>query len=953
MRVSSGWVNDGYGSFKIEKGNIVTDWSPAPEDVDSATAKSQLTADQASAAVSKLTSADGIITKAQSDIKANADAITEKVSKTVYDKNTGELTEAVSKAQSTADGVVSTVGNYQTSNDKRVAAAESKIEQNSKDITAKVSQTDYDDYNSKLNTRFTEVKATADGAATTVGELSTKVNDLGQINIIPNSDFTPDLGGWWELSTGYGVPLPSDIIINGTRNGSSTMGNRSSTVNYHICSPLIGIVAGKSYSVKMNYDTAQGFKPFLTVVAMSSSGNPIGTVGNNGEIISVQGTAGYNQTIKYENLTIPSGVDYVSFVFWFQNSQYMTCFSQPMMVIGSTIGSYVSGNYNNNDKVARQQIKIDSISNIVSDPSTGLSVRLQTAEGILTTVKSTADGAMSKVSQTANDITREIDNRKTGDTNTLQSSKDFTQSSIISAVNGVNSTITQTANGILASVSASNLVVNSEFDPLDKFWYTMGGVGSAVTGLFTWPTTNKYGDWAVVSGSRTVEYGVASSISSELKPASPLTAYSASILAGRSAVPSSSVAIDFRIAFWDSSRQLLSMSSSGNIIDGATSKSIALYKNENKISPLGTAYVSVCIAHSSNLVAETLSRPMLNVGATVSPYSATRGTDSSGTILSLFKDNWSIGITDNIGKITSGIVGDTGSMSLISKNITLDGNTTVTGDFYAKGGNFKNLNASNMTVGTLNGSQVNITNVNAANITGDITNFIQSNWNGVYGSMTITSSGMTIVSPGTVALFNINGMTLDGAGGMTKVANGFTQIYSATHENIGMIGHQKDVDHDNVDYITFGLNGYRTTNDGDSHWVGGSDFYGGDGMGFGVSNKKGTYDLKLRWDSDLIAGYKGELQGWHASDQFIFDNKTFHKGYADFSGGVTMSGAYSEGTRSLHTQGMSISTGAKWFGFMDSSNSTGFGTDQTNDVLFYVKGQVYSLYTMLGKLGMR
>lgn len=35
MRVSSGWVDDGYGSFKIEKGNIVTDWTPAPEDVPS------------------------------------------------------------------------------------------------------------------------------------------------------------------------------------------------------------------------------------------------------------------------------------------------------------------------------------------------------------------------------------------------------------------------------------------------------------------------------------------------------------------------------------------------------------------------------------------------------------------------------------------------------------------------------------------------------------------------------------------------------------------------------------------------------------------------------------------------------------------------------------------------------------------------------------------------------
>ncbi|WP_273706374.1 hypothetical protein, partial [Leuconostoc mesenteroides] len=71
---------------KLETGTIPTDWSPAPEDVDSTVAKVKLTADEASTAVGKLTSADGIITKVQADIKANADAITKKVSKEVYDK---------------------------------------------------------------------------------------------------------------------------------------------------------------------------------------------------------------------------------------------------------------------------------------------------------------------------------------------------------------------------------------------------------------------------------------------------------------------------------------------------------------------------------------------------------------------------------------------------------------------------------------------------------------------------------------------------------------------------------------------------------------------------------------------------------------------------------------------------------------------------------------------------
>lgn len=73
-------------------------------------------------------------------------------------------------------------------------------------------------------------------------------------------------------------------------------------------------------------------------------------------------------------------------------------------------------------------------------------------------------------------------------------------------------------------------------------------------------------------------------------------------------------------------------------------------------------------------------------------------------------------LTDNNGKIISLINQDTSGVQIAGKNIVLDGNTTVTGDFYAKGGNFKNLNASNLTVGTLNGSQVNITNINANNI---------------------------------------------------------------------------------------------------------------------------------------------------------------------------------------------------------------------------------------------
>ncbi len=98
-----------FAGYKLEEGNIATDWTPDPEDVDSTVAKVKLTADEASTAVSKLTSADGIITKAQAAIKLNADAINEKVSKTYYDKKTGELTHDLSELKHTAEGFEATV----------------------------------------------------------------------------------------------------------------------------------------------------------------------------------------------------------------------------------------------------------------------------------------------------------------------------------------------------------------------------------------------------------------------------------------------------------------------------------------------------------------------------------------------------------------------------------------------------------------------------------------------------------------------------------------------------------------------------------------------------------------------------------------------------------------------------------------------------------------------------
>ncbi|WP_273752809.1 phage tail spike protein [Leuconostoc mesenteroides] len=460
---------------KLEIGTI-TDWTPAPEDLSGAIAKVKITADDASAAVTKLTNADGIITKAQADIKANADAITEKVSKTVYDQKTGELLHNINEAKDTADGAVRTVGNYQTSNDKRVKAAESAISQNADAIALKVSKTDYDNNNSNLNTRFTKVEATADGASTTVSKLSTTVNNLGQINRLLNTEFNPDYASW----TAYGNRTTLSIDRYWLQNGSNNLGvsrdQDQSNYGYAIQKIAIGQNTTFSFSVnaKINSMISSKGRLYIHLRALDANGNMISDIYKSGD----KSTTNNFESFSIQNAQTPAGTTVVELAIGMYGGGSIS-FNHPFFVLDSHIGNYVAGNYSNSDYLAQVKITADSISNFVRDSSGNISSDFQTA--------------LSKTS--------------------------------------------------------------------------------------------------IITGST-----LATSIQKQ------------------------------------------------------TSSQIAF------------------------------------------------------------------ALTDNNGKIISLINQDASGVQIAGDNIILDGDTTVTGDFYAKGGNFKNLNASNLTVGTLNGNQVNITNINANNI---------------------------------------------------------------------------------------------------------------------------------------------------------------------------------------------------------------------------------------------
>ncbi|BAX73340.1 hypothetical protein [Leuconostoc mesenteroides] len=960
-------------NIKLEVGNVPSPWTPAYEDLSSATAKAQLTADQATTALNAYkTNADGRITKAQSDITQTAKDVTTKVSQSDYDKKTGDLSTSVSKAQQTADSAVTTIGNYKTSNDNRVKATETSIAQNTKDITLRATNTDLDSAKKDYNAQISQVKVNADSITNQVSSIQTKINAMGQVNQLANTEFNPDMFGWYGSTAG----ASSDPIKNAIDSShvAALPGQGYSSSNavlfdttdqtsqfYARLIQYVPVTGGISVSMSWYVKTlTYGTYTNMWITFWDKNGKEVANTGKyvNWSKGKVTNQWDYMTLPSLTNVKVPDTA--VTMRISMESREGVKqLMSRFMGVFDSTAGDYVPGAYNSNDKVALQQITIDGITDTVSKQGTNIdsvTKRVQTAEGTLSTATNNISGLQSSVTQTSNQIKTEISDRTKGDANTLQSSKDFTTSSVSSAVTGMNSTVTQTANGILAQVEATNMVANSEFDPLNGTWYALsngGSVGS--TAGVAWSATQSTGfaDWPVVNGSRVISYASATWYTSALATASAGKVFSASIVAGRSPAPTVSTALDYRIGFWDSSRKLLATYSAGNIIDGTAYKGIQKYVVENKTAPANTAFVSVIIAHSSANATDYITRPSLNIGANASPYTPTYGTSSSSTVLSLFKDNWSIGITDNISKITSGIVGNASQMSLISKNVTIDApNIQIKGTAWINSAMIANGAIGSAQIGDATITSAKIATLDVAKLTGNVSNFIQSNWNGLYQSVKISPIGMTIsTSQGSTAQFNQDGLVLDGSLGTTNVLNGQIELISSKNEYLGTFQHETMPDHDNVDYLMIKLAGWHTGKSTDPDYDLNSDgtntIRGGDGIGFGVTNSVGTYDMKMSWDSSLVAGYKGRKAGWHVEDIMTWHQPTY------FEGGIDIAQQFSStDRRALHIQGATLSNGHKWFGFFDTPSQAGFGTDDTNDVLFYVKGKSYSLYTMLNKLSM-
>lgn len=826
IRTNNMSANAYYSRLKIERGNIPTDWSPAPEDVDSATAKAQLTADNATLSINNYkTDADGRISKAQADIVSNANAITQKVSQSDYNAKTGELTTSVSKAQQTADTATQTIGTYKETNDKRVSAAETNIKANSDAISLTASKTELNNATGALKSDISTLQQRADGFDATV----TKVNNLsvGGRNLLFGT-------GTWTDSTRWN--LRNTITTNMYRGMTIAAASNAWTSPVYLMQNAGILQVGKTYT-------------FSTYVRNTSD-------------TDTSVTSYYDQAVAWPNAytaSLPAHTDWTRVSTTFKVTKDPTTstsglrwegrnnltngqiqFAGYKLEEGNVPTDWIPAPEDVASDIAQVKLTADGLYETVNNPTTGIATRLLTAEGSITTVQNATNELTSKQTLTANGLTQEISDRQTGDNNTLQAGKDFTTSQITSYDTGMQSRLTQVSEGIMAQVSSTNLITDSSFVNATSNWTLSGDV--------SWKINNEI----MRKGVRVATFDNGSTNFDRKTSTLISTPIYTTNLGGTQFYAS----IDIYAQSFGSSAYMKAEIVQKNS-SGTTTKSTAIggsfdtamtewntYTADITLDPTTTQLYLQVTQYGGGKV--SIARPYLgSTKLNAGDYIPGASTDNTST-LKLFNNFFAFGIQSNTGEIISGINGDSSGLIITGKKITVSGDTTFIGNNFMDGAIIKNASIGSAQIAKASITDANIVSLNVDKLSGNISNFIQSNWNGQYGSTTIDANGMTVGTSGITTKFGSYGMTLN-----------------MTGESVGGIGVQ-------------GLTGQPSDYQGLTFWLDGNAEY----MAWGARNNgvtSGNPTLKLSWfrsNSVPSGAYAG----------FNFDDNVYFGGHISVQG---------------------------------------------------------------------
>ncbi len=670
-------------------------------------------------------------------------------------------------------------------------------------------------------------------AITTASGIQTKVSTMGGVNQLPNTEWLPDLKGWYDSDSteGTGVftdgPDPSAgwTLAGGKYGVSNVLRKQLSTGANSIHTGLVAVGPGVTVTASMfTYATSDSNSTVSGAIYLKfydANKVYIGRV-----------TKDSGKWTSWQRLvlttTTPGNTAYVSFNILTNGNSGLTYYAQPMLEFSATVHDYVAGNYNNNS--------------------------------YLETIRT----------QLAGQITDETINRTTGDNSVRQQMTDLINQQVTSVTTGYKSSLLETSNALVAQISSLNLLNNSQFEVVNGTlpgwhagspWGATVKVGAGTSNNVSVNGPNPDGTMSLIH-----DYG-GNSLSwlySDPIPTMPNSTYSGSfeLAEGSGWATSSQVSFARYICYYTSDHVLIS-SDGKNYLGGSIGGSWPRY-SFTVTTPKNAAYVSFGIGWNGGKI---LFRH-LSMYSGSKDYGYMHGSKyGNQTVLQLLKDNWKIGITDNIGLITSGIVGDSNSINLISKNVTIDSpNTQIKGTAWITNAMLGNASVSTANIGDLAVTSAKISELDVNKLSGNITNFIKSYWSNAYQNLQIdanaidftTSSSRTKIENGSITMWQ-------NAGGYYRLGGLKAMKSSAGGENNHTAG------------IYLALDEWQTTKNGDKYWnYGGSDFFGGSEIGIlhstGVdSSGNPTYGALMKWSNDLAAGRtEGLSKGFNFYDNINF-----------------------------------------------------------------------------------
>ena len=230
-----------FGGYKLERGNVATGWTPAPEDTQSD------------------------IAKLSSEVKQTADGMTLLATKTELNSAKSDLQSGISTAtnkanaaQSTADSAVTKANAAQStanSNAQTISTHTTQISALNTGLSAKVSQTDFNTLSGRVTTAENNITAKAN-------ELSSKITSVeGKIpTSIGGANYLTNISSNWQNKY---------VVISGAATGSF---NQQSSTTRISPKKFIAVGAGKQYTVSLKELTNVDYYFKVTMSTVDSYG---------------------------------------------------------------------------------------------------------------------------------------------------------------------------------------------------------------------------------------------------------------------------------------------------------------------------------------------------------------------------------------------------------------------------------------------------------------------------------------------------------------------------------------------------------------------------------------------------------------------------------------------------------------------------------------------------------